>query len=61
MAEKLSRQKVPQYVFWIGDEGVGDDFPKTGSGKHQKFELRKIAERILGKMGKEKMGGRPKL
>ena len=53
VGEKLGRHKVPQYTFWIGDDGVGDDYPKTGSGKHQKFELRKIAERILEMQKKE--------
>ncbi|KAL8670447.1 MAG: hypothetical protein Q9168_005007, partial [Polycauliona sp. 1 TL-2023] len=32
--EKLSHHLVPKYVFWV------DDYPKTASGKIQKFKLR---------------------
>ena len=43
----LGRHKAPKYVLWIGDSGVGDDFPKTGSGKHQKQILRDIGQRLI--------------
>jgi mevalonyl-CoA ligase len=43
----LGRHKVPKYVLWIGDSGIGDDFPKTGSGKHQKHILREIGQRSI--------------
>ncbi|KAL4916367.1 hypothetical protein BDW62DRAFT_202694 [Aspergillus aurantiobrunneus] len=43
----LGRQKSPQHVFWIGDAAVGDDFPKTGSGKHQKHLLRETGNRLV--------------
>ncbi|KAL4807216.1 hypothetical protein BDV18DRAFT_159434 [Aspergillus unguis] len=43
----LGRHKSPQHVFWIGDAAVGDDFPKTGSGKHQKHLLREIGNRLV--------------
>ncbi len=33
---KISRYKIPKYVFFV------DDFPKTASGKIQKFKLREI-------------------
>lgn len=45
--ETLGRHKAPKHVLWIGDPGVGEDFPKTGSGKHQKHLLRGIAQRII--------------
>ena len=45
--ETKGSHKAPQHVFWIGDPGVGDDFPKTGSGKHQKHILRAISEKLL--------------
>ncbi len=45
--EKLGRHKAPNYVFWIGDVGVGNDFPKTGSGKHQKHILRDIGNALV--------------
>jgi acyl-CoA synthetase (AMP-forming)/AMP-acid ligase II len=48
VGEHLGRHKTPQYIFWIGDAGVGDDFPKTGSGKHQKHILREIGDRLAG-------------
>lgn len=48
VTEKLGRHKSPQHVFWIGDSGVGDDFPKTGSGKHQKHIMRDIGNRLVG-------------
>ena len=38
--EAMGSHKAPQYVFWIGGPGVGEDYPKTGSGKHQKHILR---------------------
>lgn len=43
----LGSHKVPRYIFWIGEPGVGDEYPKTGSGKHQKHILRAIAARLL--------------
>ena len=33
--QKLSHHLVPKYVFWV------DDYPKTASGKIQKYKLRK--------------------
>ena len=43
--KRLSRHMVPKYVFWV------DGFPKTASGKVQKFELRKTGN-LLVKEGK---------
>lgn len=34
--EKLSHHLVPKYVFWV------DEYPKTASGKIQKFKLREM-------------------
>ncbi|KAI0149519.1 hypothetical protein GGR57DRAFT_473643 [Xylariaceae sp. FL1272] len=39
---KLSKHLVPKYVFTI------DEYPKTASGKIQKFKLRDLAREILG-------------
>ncbi|KAL3479634.1 acetyl-CoA synthetase-like protein [Aspergillus californicus] len=47
VSSHLGRHKAPQYVFWIGDAGVGSDFPKTGSGKHQKHIMREIGNRLV--------------
>jgi acyl-coenzyme A synthetase/AMP-(fatty) acid ligase len=35
---KLSHHLVPKYVFWV------DGYPKTASGKIQKFKLREMGE-----------------
>ncbi|KAK7885648.1 hypothetical protein LTR67_009999 [Exophiala xenobiotica] len=45
----LGSHKAPKHVFWIGDEDVGNDFPKTGSGKHQKHILRLIGDRLVAR------------
>ena len=34
--KNLSHHLVPKYVFWV------DEYPKTASGKIQKFKLREI-------------------
>ncbi|KAF1832345.1 acyl-CoA synthetase/AMP-acid ligase-like protein II [Decorospora gaudefroyi] len=38
---RLSHHLVPKYVFWV------DGFPKTASGKIQKFRLREMGVRLL--------------
>ncbi|KAF9250418.1 hypothetical protein DTO027I6_4047 [Penicillium roqueforti] len=48
VGERLGRHKAPKHVFWLGEKGVGDDFPKTGSGKHQKHMMRDIGNRLVG-------------
>ncbi|KAI8680022.1 hypothetical protein NCS57_00281900 [Fusarium keratoplasticum] len=42
VATKLSKHLAPKYVFWI------DEYPKTASGKVQKFKLRDYARELLG-------------
>ncbi|RYP87829.1 hypothetical protein DL769_000421 [Monosporascus sp. CRB-8-3] len=39
----LSGHLVPKYVFWI------DEYPKTASGKIQKFKLRELAKELLAR------------
>ena len=39
--EKLSHHLVPKWVFW------GDEYPKTASGKIQKFKLREEGIQLL--------------
>lgn len=41
--QRLSHHLVPKYVFWT------DGFPKTASGKVQKFRLREEGMRALGR------------
>ncbi|KAJ3503302.1 hypothetical protein NM208_g16543 [Fusarium decemcellulare] len=49
VAQNLSKHLVPKYVFWI------DEYPKTSSGKVQKFKLREYAREWLGdEEGKKK-------
>jgi len=45
--EHLSAHLVPQHVFWV------DEYPKTASGKIQKFKLRDTAKKQLGLPDKE--------
>ena len=47
VGEKLGRHKTPVHIFWVGDADVGQDFPKTGSGKHQKHIMRDIANQLV--------------
>ncbi|PQE14634.1 hypothetical protein CJF31_00007730 [Rutstroemia sp. NJR-2017a BVV2] len=42
----LSAHLVPKYVFWVGE------YPKTASGKIQKFRLREMGEEWLGLRGR---------
>jgi acyl-CoA synthetase (AMP-forming)/AMP-acid ligase II len=49
VGDTLGRHKVPVYVFWVGQRGIAEDFPKTGSGKHQKHILREMGKRLLEK------------
>ncbi|KAK5031719.1 hypothetical protein LTS07_004339 [Exophiala sideris] len=48
--QRLGSHKAPQHVFWIGDPDVGSDYPKTGSGKHQKHILRALGDRLVAGM-----------
>lgn len=62
VGDALGRQKIPVHVFWIGEPGVEHDFPKTGSGKHQKHILREIGRKLLQKQDKdEKVQARARL
>ncbi|KAE8142337.1 hypothetical protein BDV38DRAFT_295124 [Aspergillus pseudotamarii] len=45
--ETLAWHKAPVHIFWIGEPGVADDFPRTGSGKHQKHTMKGIGERLI--------------
>lgn len=40
--ERLSHHLVPKYVFWV------DNYPKTASGKIQKFKLKELGLQMLG-------------
>ena len=40
VAKKLARYKVPQYVFFLGEDGIESQWPVTASGKIRKVDLR---------------------
>jgi acyl-coenzyme A synthetase/AMP-(fatty) acid ligase len=39
---RLSNHLVPKHVFWV------EEYPKTASGKIQKFKLRDMAKELIG-------------
>jgi len=39
--ERLSHHLVPKYVFWV------EDFPKTASGKVQRFKLKDAGMQLI--------------
>lgn len=41
---RIARYKIPKYVFFV------DDYPKTGSGKIQKFKLRAMGKELVDKI-----------
>ena len=47
--QQLGSHKTPQHVFWLSDPGVVSDFPKTGSGKHQKHIIRALGNQLAEK------------
>ncbi|KAF8828189.1 hypothetical protein HHX47_DHR4000533 [Lentinula edodes] len=52
--EKMNPQTAPAWVWFVGEDGVPDELPKTASGKVMKHVLRKwskeLAERGIGKV-----------
>lgn len=61
VGDTLGRQKLPVHVFWIGGAGVGNHFPKTGSGKYQKHILRDIGKKLLLQRYHDKVRERARL
>jgi mevalonyl-CoA ligase len=43
----LGWHKAPAHIFWLGQDGVPNIIPLTGSGKVRRFEMAKMAEQIL--------------
>ncbi|KAK7697504.1 hypothetical protein SLS64_013446 [Diaporthe eres] len=37
---EMDYHKAPRYIFWLGEPDVGEELPKTGSGKYQKHLIR---------------------
>ncbi|KAG6006011.1 hypothetical protein E4U21_007437 [Claviceps maximensis] len=51
--ETLGRHKSPTHLFWLGQNGIPAHVPLTGSGKVRKFEMARLANKILGKRLRE--------
>lgn len=47
VSSSLDQIKAPQHIFWLGDEGVGQELPKTGSGKYKKHLVRARGNALL--------------
>jgi acyl-CoA synthetase (AMP-forming)/AMP-acid ligase II len=47
VGEHLSGPLVPKHVWWV------EEYPKTASGKIQKFKLREMAKELVGNVGRE--------
>jgi acyl-CoA synthetase (AMP-forming)/AMP-acid ligase II len=47
VADTLGSHKTPVHIFWLGDQGVFNEFPATGSGKIKKNELRELGNRLI--------------
>jgi acyl-CoA synthetase (AMP-forming)/AMP-acid ligase II len=45
---KLARFKTPVHIWWLGDENVPEEWPKTMSGKVSKPELRELVKKLVG-------------
>lgn len=45
--ETLGWHKTPEHVFWLGEGGVPQEVPLTGSGKVQKYLMKDMAEQLL--------------
>jgi acyl-CoA synthetase (AMP-forming)/AMP-acid ligase II len=45
--EKLGSHKVPAHIFWMGKDGVPENFPLTGSGKVKKYEMAQLGNRLV--------------
>ena len=45
--QTLGSHKAPVYIFWLGDPGGGNEYPKTGSGKLQKHTLRSLGDQLI--------------
>ncbi|KAK0386956.1 hypothetical protein NLU13_5269 [Sarocladium strictum] len=51
----LGGHKSPAHVFWLGEDGVPETVPLTGSGKVRKFEMAKLGDELLAKRDKARL------
>ncbi|KAJ0116234.1 hypothetical protein J7T55_005180 [Diaporthe amygdali] len=54
---EMDHTKAPRYIFWLGESDVGEELPKTGSGKYQKHLIRAQGNALVVK----RRNVRPKL
>lgn len=47
VGESLGRHKIPARLFWLGDQSVCDEYPKTGSGKVKKYVLSELGTSLV--------------
>jgi mevalonyl-CoA ligase len=45
--DELAYFKAPANIWWLGDEGIPEEWPKTMSGKVSKPELRKLVDELM--------------
>lgn len=43
----MDRIRAPRHIFWLGEEEVGQELPKTGSGKYKKQSIRAIGNALV--------------
>lgn len=48
---EMDHTKAPRYIFWLGESDVGEELPKTGSGKYQKHLIRAKGNALLKSRG----------
>ncbi|KAI0674518.1 acyl-CoA synthetase [Trametes maxima] len=59
VAEGMNPQNAPAWVWFVGEDGVPGEIPKTASGKVQKHILRAWSQELAGKgVGRTSSGGR---
>lgn len=44
---KLGKHKAPTHIFWLGQKGVPESVPLTGSGKVRKFEMAQLGTKLV--------------
>jgi mevalonyl-CoA ligase len=47
VAAEMDHTRAPRHVFWLGESDIGEELPKTGSGKYQKHLIRAIGNALV--------------
>ncbi|KAG8165267.1 hypothetical protein KVR01_005542 [Diaporthe batatas] len=48
---EMDHTKAPSHIFWLGEPDVGEELPKTGSGKYQKHLIQAKGNALLKSRG----------